>query len=247
MKKIIIGHTGLVGQTLLNNIKFDYKFNSSNIGEFDSVEDGCDLYLCCLPATKWQINQEPLLDYNNLYSIFKRLSAKSYSNIYLFSTIDVYSDSPLHVDENYPPPFSKLGYGCNRYTFELLIKELKSTQTQIIRLSGLFGKGLKKNLIFDLINNHRIEYINPNSKLQWYDLKDLYSDINLLPNTSGIYNLFPEPVLTKDIMDLFDITSSVSDPGVVYDYFTQHKDGGYWYDSTTSLNKIKNYINESIS
>lgn len=247
MKKIIVGYTGLVGQTLLKNIEFDYKFNSSNINKFNSVEDGCDLYLCCLPATKWQINQEPLLDYNNLYSIFKHLSTKSYSKIYLFSTIDVYSDSPLHVDENYLPQFSNLGYGCNRYTFELLIKELKSTQTQIIRLSGLFGEGLKKNLIFDLINNHRVEYINPNSKLQWYDLKDLYTDINSLPNTSGIYNLFPEPVLTKDIISLFNITSSMSDPGVVYDYYTQYGNKNYWYDSSTSLNKIKSYINESIN
>ena len=35
MSKIIVGYTGVVGQTLVDNIKFDYFFNSSNIDEFE--------------------------------------------------------------------------------------------------------------------------------------------------------------------------------------------------------------------
>lgn len=57
--KIIVGNTGLVGTTLCESINFDLKFNSSNIGEFISlVEDGSELYLSCLPATKWMVNKD---------------------------------------------------------------------------------------------------------------------------------------------------------------------------------------------
>ena len=68
--KIIVGNTGLVGKTLCESIDFDLKFNSSNINEFSSlVEDGSELYLSCLPATKWMVNKNVTGDFENLMNI----------------------------------------------------------------------------------------------------------------------------------------------------------------------------------
>jgi len=49
--KILIGNTGLVGQTLKESINFDFEYNSKSIHSY-SPPDGCDLYLSCLPSTK---------------------------------------------------------------------------------------------------------------------------------------------------------------------------------------------------
>jgi hypothetical protein len=121
--KVIVGNTGLVGSTLSDSIKFDLSFNSKNINEFPSQEiDGCDLYLSCLPATKWLVNQDVVGDLENLIDLIKIFKSKSYRNVYVISTIDVYGDSPQNTDENYQPNFKNSNYGSNRLLFESLVR-----------------------------------------------------------------------------------------------------------------------------
>jgi len=56
--KILVGNTGLVGQTLKEYQKFDIEFNSKNINDFEKlVPDNCEIWLSCLPATKWMVNK----------------------------------------------------------------------------------------------------------------------------------------------------------------------------------------------
>jgi len=93
--KLIIGDTGLIGTTLQESIKFDYKFNSSNLEELLNLEvnpNSTDLYLCCLPATKWLVNQNPSKDFTNMLNILNVISKKQYNTIVLYSTeiIDIF-------------------------------------------------------------------------------------------------------------------------------------------------------------
>lgn len=173
--KILIGNTGLVGTTLQETIKFDYLFNSKNIHTFiDHNFNDCDLYLSCLPATKWMVNKDVVSDLNNINDIIKILSKFNYNRIILISTIDVYNDSPINVDEDYNPNFSNLSYGSNRLLFEKFIMNyLSYRDLKIFRLPALFNKHIKKNVIYDLINDNNVNLINPNSKYQWYNLDDL--------------------------------------------------------------------------
>ena len=94
--KIIIGNTGLVGTTLCESINFDLKFNSLNLSDFPNiVGDGSELYLTCLPATKWIVNKNVTGDFENLINILNVIKQKKYSKVILISTIDVYNNSPL--------------------------------------------------------------------------------------------------------------------------------------------------------
>jgi nucleoside-diphosphate-sugar epimerase len=171
--KLLIGNTGLIGKTLKDNIKFDYEFNSKNINDLLTIEEdfsNADLYLCCLPATKWLINKNPQADLDNIFGILDIITKKEYRNIILYSTIDVYSDVPLQSDESYPLQVNSPSYGSNRLLFEKLVAStLKYSKLLILRLPALFGKHLKKNILFDLINNNEIHKINYNSKYQWYN------------------------------------------------------------------------------
>jgi hypothetical protein len=246
--KILIGNTGLVGTTLKEKIKFDYEFNSKNITSFNEiVKDGCELYLSCLPATKWLVNQKITEDFENMNNILSIISEKQYSKIILISTIDVYCDSPLKSNEDYNPNISKLNYGNNRYLFELFVREiLKTDDLKIFRLPALFSGKIKKNVLYDLINNHNIESINLNSAYQWYNLDNLVYDIQNFTEThpnETVINLFTEPIFTVELLKLFPhinhLNLKYGEP-VVYDYTTKH--GNYISNKELVLTDIKKLI-----
>ena len=248
--KILIGNTGLVGKTIQKYENFDYYFNSSNINDFeDIVSDEDELFLSCLPATKWLVNKNLSNDMDNMYNIIKTISTKSYSKVVLISTIDVYNDSPIGVDETYSPNISKLSYGNNRYIFELMVREyVKTYDLKIFRLPALFNNLIKKNVLYDLIHNNNVNQINQNSIFQWYNIDNLISDIHKFSNeypTETIFNLFTEPIHTSDIVELFPhhIDKVQNGLKIMYNYKT--KFGGYIDKKYNVLNEIKKLINES--
>ena len=253
--KILVGYTGLLGKTLCEHINFDLKFNSKNIESFNNLVSGSDneLYLTCLPATKWMVKKDTEKDINNIFNIFNILKTKNYKKIFLFSTIDVYNDSPIHSDENYHPNISKLNYGNNRRLFELMVKEyLKFDDLKIFRLPSLFSKNIKKNILFDLLTNNNIEQINSNSSYQWYNLDNLYKDIyeysSKYPEEVE-FNLFPEPIETEVLLSFFENSKHKVNYGdkIIYDFKTKFTENGYIMNKEQILKEIKNFINEGIS
>ena len=243
---ILVGNTGFVGKNLKEKINFDYEFNSSNIEKLLECPPGSDIYLSCLPATKWKVNQNLYQDIQTINQLINIIKNNKYNNVYLISTIDVYSDSPLEVDEDYIPNFSSLNYGSNRLFFEYYLREVIDCKNfYVFRLPALFGKHLKKNIIFDLINNNQLEKINLNSYYQWYDLNDLADHISQLSSLDGgVFNLFTEPVYTQDLVKSFFSDEKIGYFGNVinYNYKTKYHKTGYVYDSQEALLKIKNFL-----
>jgi hypothetical protein len=245
--KVLIGNTGLVGQTLQEGIKFDLMFNSSNIETIKQYDlNNSEIYLACLPATKWKVNLDILKDFENLYKIFDYIKPFIYKKIVLISTIDVYTECNNGVTEEDTPTFSKLHYGSNRFLFELLIKELNCDNIQVYRLPALFSKRIKKNILYDLFTDNNLDKIDKNSAYQWYNLDNLIKNIQQI-NTSGAYNLFPEPIPTSKIIELFSkkIETTPHTPlSVYYNYKTIHTTSGYIESSEVVLNEIKKLVDE---
>lgn len=246
-ENIIVGSTGFVGQTLTNDIPFAYQFNSKNLHEIVNCPDGCNLYLSCLPATKWKVNQNLVADIENINYLLRFLTQRKYARVYLISTIDVYGHSPLGVDETYYPNYSGLGYGSNRLTFESLIKNfLDYDKYYIFRLPALFGDNLKKNIIFDLMNDNQVEKINLNSSFQWYDMKDLSMHICEMTYKfpdAELYNLFPEPIETRELIERFFPGKVGTEAAAVsYDYKTKYSETGYLYGKEVVFNKIGEFL-----
>jgi hypothetical protein len=252
MKKILIGNTGLVGGVLRNQINFDFEFNSKTIAEYQTiVPNGCDLYLSCLPATKWMVNKNITHDFNNMMDIISILGQKKYNSVILISTIDVYTDSPLKSDEDYNPNFKQLSYGSNRLLFEELVdKFITKNSYKIFRLPALFTKNLKKNILFDLLTNNQVENINYNSSFQWYSLDNLCRDITKFSNLKEkqkIYNLFTEPIETSDILGLFPEHKDkviLKSNRFEYNFTTNLDESGYIQTKKSVLSEIINFINE---
>jgi hypothetical protein len=249
---ILVGNTGLVGTTLQEHIQFDHVFNSKNIHTFNTYSyTNPTIYLTCLPASKWIVNQNIKSDIENIHLILQSISDVKFSKIILISTIDVYCDSPLLVDETYPINFSKLSYGTNRYLFERLVSQtLKYDDIKIFRLPALFNRHIKKNILFDLINENDVSQISLNTSFQWYNLDRLYSDIfkyiSKFPNES-VFNLFTEPIDTLSIIDLFPgaINKINRDGNVIkYNYTTKFDSSRYISTQQEVLDDIKKFINE---
>ncbi len=142
------------------------------------------------------------------------------------STIDVY---PLvaGLDEDFDchGVAGHNAYGAHRLEFEDAVRRRFET-VHVVRLPGLFGDGLKKNVIFDLLHDNCLGAIAPASALQWYGIDRLWTDIGRVVDAGlGLCNLFTEPIATGDIIDRFFPQKSVGGaaaPAVHYDLRTRH-------------------------
>jgi hypothetical protein len=252
--KLLIGNTGLIGTTLKDGIKFDYEFNSKNLEDLVTLDidtSKAELYLCCLPATKWLVNKDPKADFDNILRILGIITQRKYKDIILYSTIDVYNGMPYGSNETSTIPVTEFNYGTNRYMFELLVKNtVEYTNLLILRLPALYGDHIKKNVIFDLLTKNQINKINYNSSYQWYNLKKLVKDsVNHIAITDRfrLINLFPEPVDTADLLKLFYVDKEEVDSKaapVKYDYKIKLVPKGYIETKKEVLAQIEEFISE---
>jgi nucleoside-diphosphate-sugar epimerase len=150
--KVLFGSTGLIGSALQEQTNFDRLYSSKNFRDIVLLRRHIDhLVLCCLPATKWKINQDPLADLRNIISIVDALTNVHAERITLISTIDVYGHGKLSMCEADNLLLKQPDYGGNRLLFERLIRaQSRRTLVQIIRLPALFHRLIKKNILFDL-------------------------------------------------------------------------------------------------
>jgi hypothetical protein len=248
--KILFGGTGLVGSALQQQTQFDFTYSSNNFRQISSDSLSIDhLVLCCLPATKWKINQDPLKDLENIFAIIDELSNVYAERITLISTIDIYGHQCSFMDETTIPPLGSPSYGSNRLLFEELAQlRLWYGSLQIIRLPALFHPLIKKNILFDLIHDHQVEKINLNSCYQWYPLQRLWQDLEQCPH-NGPTNLFPAPIETEAILQAFFPEAQCQHgERVEYNHFTMRTESGYWPPSQSdNFALIGDFINETRS
>lgn len=260
ISRAIVGYTGFVGSNLLARYKFDHYFNSKNFADAKNMEFD-ELYFCGTPAVKWYANKYPDIDLENIQKITDILAKIKTKKIILISTIDVYDNPQSQQTEDYVDKFLPIDvsrehktiknpYGQHRLALEDFIKRT-FTNYLIIRLPALIGRGLKKNIIYDLLNNNQINNISSNSQFQWYDLEWLRDDIDsAIKNNIQICNFVTEPVNTIDILNLFKnpMETYKIDSPIRYDVKTKYSKefksttNGYIRDKNTVLNSIKNFV-----
>lgn len=150
MKSALIGYTGFVGGNLVDKMSFDDLYNSTSINNIIGKE--YDLLVCAgVRAEKYLANLDPKADWLEIERLFNILKQVRVKRFILISTVDVYKE-PINVNEDTDVVESELQpYGLHRYKFERMILHEFNT-VHIIRLPGLFGQGLKKNFIFDLMD-----------------------------------------------------------------------------------------------
>lgn len=146
----LVGYTGFVGSNIYSSGNFDEVYNSKNILQAYGTNPDLLIY-SGLPAEKYLANNNPKKDMELILGAEKNISLINPKKLVLISTIDVFK-SPINVNENTMIDTKNLHpYGYNRYLLENWVRE-NYKDALIVRLPALFGKNIKKNFIYDLIN-----------------------------------------------------------------------------------------------
>jgi nucleoside-diphosphate-sugar epimerase len=251
MRRALIGHTGFVGGNLLVQTTFTHCYHSKNIESIASQE--FDLAVCCAaPAEKWRVNREPQADWDNLERLMMCLKTMKAARLILISTVDVFpvphgvdEDSPVHVTDAAP-------YGKHRYLLEEFARE--RFNTLVVRLPGLFGPGLKKNVIFDFLHGNQVDRVDSAAVYQFYDLKNLWSDLQRADRAGlRLVHLATEPVSVAEVATRvfgFAFENRITPNPPVYDFRTRHDRlyggrDGYIHSRTDVLEALRRFVDDT--
>lgn len=234
----LVGHTGFVGQSLLRRRRFELCVNRANLDALQGVHVE-RLVLSALPAEKWRANRDPQADLANMRSLQRALHGVSARQVVLISTVDVYP-GPLAVDESTPVlAAGQSPYGAHRFAFEQWVAA-RFEKCTIVRLPGLFGSGLKKNALFDLVNNHEVDRLHAQARLQWYPIDRLADDIDrALQLELRLVNAAVAPLSLAEIAARHFPLCRLGGghgPAACYDIRSRHADAfggrdGHWMDA----------------
>ena len=249
MSDALIGHTGFVGGTLLRQRPFDELYNSKNVETIAGKSFGL-LAVSAMPAAKWIANRDPDGDRAVLDRLIGCLRQVAAEQVVVMSTVDVYP-TPIDVDEDSPiDAAAQQTYGRNRLLLERMAAE-HFPRLLVVRLPGLFGAGLKKNSIYDLLHNNEVNKIHAGGMFQFYNLDHLWRDIETaLAARLTLVNFATEPVSVRDVArEAFglDLTNDTGQPPARYDMRSKHAAqfggrDGYLYSRTQVLAELQEFV-----
>lgn len=199
-RRALVGR-GLVGSNLDALGRFTDRANSETPlapGHYDQI-------VCAAPSsTKWEANREHEEDARQIELLKCMLDRCTTDEFVLISTVDAIS--------------CETAYASHRHDLEEWVKE-RFTKVRIVRLPALFGPGLKKNALFDLMHDKPLTMVNSQSTYQWYDLTRLWSDIQEMRNCDVTERNFVSPPLKVEwiIAVLCPTTEFPSGPLQSYD------------------------------
>tara|TARA_Y100000004_G_C8949676_1_gene427876 strand:+ start:475 stop:1161 length:687 start_codon:yes stop_codon:yes gene_type:complete len=158
MKVAIVGSNGFVGKSLCRN------FQKLNYEVFE--------------VTRENYNEYKLIDYDFLINTLmpsKRFWALNYPVEDVIETIVKTSElfykwkykKFIHISTLSAKNDTNTPYGSHKRASEVLVQSKKNTL--IVRLGALYGKGLDKGALFDLINHNKI-YVDIHSEYNYIDI-----------------------------------------------------------------------------
>ncbi|MDH5711961.1 MAG: sugar nucleotide-binding protein, partial [Gammaproteobacteria bacterium] len=146
MNNALIGYTGFVGSNILEQHPFEELYNSKNFKDMEGKTFG-DVACAGISAVKWLANKNPEEDRTKITELKNILSTITADRFILISTIDVYPNTSDGDEQFDCSSLPNNAYGTHRLEFEQFCISSFSN-CYIIRLPGLFGTNLKKNVIF---------------------------------------------------------------------------------------------------
>lgn len=253
MTTALVGHSGFVGGTLLRQASFDAIYRSTDIAGIEGR--AFDLVVCAgAPAAKWKANREPDADLAGVERLMRHLREVRARRFLLVSTVDVYP-VPVDVDEGSPvDPSAASAYGRHRFLLERFCRE--RFDASVVRLPALFGAGLKKNAIYDLLHGNRLELLQPASSFQLYDLARLWSDLDrVLAAGLDLVNFATEPIVLGEVARRVfgrDLPARPELPVARYDFRTRHaarwgRDDRYLYRADETIERLAAFVAEERS
>ncbi len=248
VRRALVGWTGFVGGSLDARIAPVARFRSTDVDQLPAAD--VDEVVCAgAPAEKWRANAEPEADRAGIHRLVEALDGSRAGSCVLVSTVDVFADS-RGVDETTPADTAQeQAYGRHRAELEEFVRR-RFDDVLVVRLPGMYGPGLKKNLVYDLIHQPGARFAHQDSSFQFYDVRDLWGHV-LLARDAGlsVVNLATEPVTSAQVArECFGVDYRCDDrPQVAYDLRTAHagalagREGPYLRSADEVLTGIRSW------
>ncbi|MCB0790281.1 MAG: hypothetical protein KDB97_00835 [Flavobacteriales bacterium] len=244
----LIGHTGFVGGTLSQAHAFEACFNSRNI---DAARGGRFGLLVCagVRAEKWIANRDEAADLRNIRALLDVLTGVHAERAVLISTTDVYADTRGRTENDAVDLEGNHPYGRDRAIMEKEFQRI-FPGAFVVRLPGLFGAGLKKNVVHDLIKDHEVYKINTAGRHQYYDVGRLWDDLSrMMERDIHVLNICSPPIQVEDLCrEVFGVRYHHPAPNAAdYDMRTVHdaewgRSDGYLYGLDEVLAAMKRFV-----
>ena len=249
IENALIGYSGFVGSSLIRQQEFKYLYRSTNISEIQNKS--FHTVVCAgVSALKWWANKNPEEDKRSIDSLMANLSTIKCDKFILISTVDVFSRPQAVVESTSIDATDLDPYGSHRYQFEQFVRN-QFPDCLIIRLPGLVGPGLKKNVIYDFLNNNNLNTIDSRSIFQFYPIVNLWTDIQVaIENECKLMHLTSVPISVKEIaIRCFNIefSNQLQNAPAEYDFRTElahlfQCKGQYQYSKAELLLAIRDYM-----
>jgi hypothetical protein len=239
-----------VGGNLAASRSYDACYRSTDIQGIEGRT--FDTLVCAgVRAVKYLANRHPEEDLAGIRKLTASLAKVEARRFILISTVDVFAD-PRGCDEGTDPSAPNHPYGTHRLELESFVRG-RFQDSLIVRLPGLFGPGLKKNVIYDLIHDYALEAINPDSSFQYYDLRRLAGDLDRAGDAGlRLLHLATEPLPTRTLLERCfpgKVVGAAPAPTASYDFRTRHgalwgKQGPYLYEAGEVLADLARFLHE---
>ena len=148
IKDLLVGSTGFVGGNLLAKHSFTMAVHSSNSADSYGTSPALCVY-AGVPAAMFLANADPAADLAVMRGALESLNKIAPERLVLISSIAVYADSKGKNETSPMDPDGLPAYGKNRLQLEKWVREAFPAAL-IVRLPALYGRGLKKNFLYDL-------------------------------------------------------------------------------------------------
>ena len=244
----LVGHTGFVGSTLQGQRQFQSCFNSKSIQSIADRSFGT-VVCCAAPAQKWIANREPKADLANIERLIDHLRKVSCRRFVLVSTVDVFKVAAGVTEQDQVDEAGLHAYGLHRRLLEKFVTD-HFAEHLIVRLPGLVGPGLKKNVLYDFLHDNELHKVDSRAVLQFYPMVNLWFDLEVALDAGlSLLHLTAEPLSVADIArNVFnqDFAQEVTDTPASYDMRTSHAKlfggaGAYQYSRRESIQAIRAY------
>lgn len=248
MNKVLVGYSGFVGTVLLKQALFESLYRSTNISDIEG--QSFNTVVCAgTPAQKWIANRDHEADRQKIEGLIEHLKTVSCKIFILISTVDVFKN-PNGVNEDTSVDESGLhAYGLHRRLLEKFVENYFENHL-IVRLPGLVGPGLRKNVIFDFLNDNNLHTIDSRGVFQFYPMVNLWYDIQIALHAGlKLIHLTAEPISVAEVSEqgfgkLFE--KVLENCPANYDMQTRHAnafgvEGNYQYSKRETLQAIRTY------
>ncbi len=213
--------------------------------------DEFDLVVCAaLSVEKWRANLDPAADLHRINALIDDITPITTQLFVQISTVDVY-DRPWNVNED--SPISRddaTPYGAHRLRLEEFVHN-HFERALVVRLPALFGDGLKKNFIFDMLNDNRLDLTDRDSAFQFYDLANLWRELSVaIDNNVTLLNITSAPLTAAEVAaQCFGVTfdTTTGKPPARYDVRSKHAQlyggaNGYLYSRELTLQALTAFV-----